>query len=61
MDSLGDVGTGKRGDIDPHKLCLLDADVKRLKGDFTDHEAKLRAMESEVKRKLDHFEQRIIG
>ena len=43
LDSLGELGGGgKKGDIDPHKLCLIDADVKRMKVDFSDHEAKLR-------------------
>lgn len=33
LDSLGDVDSNK-GDGNPHKLCLLEAEVKRMKVDF---------------------------
>ena len=34
LDSLGDVGSNSKGDGNPHKLCLLEAEVKRMKVDF---------------------------
>jgi hypothetical protein len=43
MEGIGSNGSGSvKGDIDPHKICLMDADLKRLKIDCQDNEAKLK-------------------
>ena len=44
LESLGDIGGvgGVKSDIDPHKVCQLDADLKRLRVDYGDHDNKLR-------------------
>ncbi|CAK89525.1 unnamed protein product (macronuclear) [Paramecium tetraurelia] len=51
---------GGKSDIDPHKVCSLEADIKRLKSDYTDQENKLRLLENELKRKIDVNEQRFL-
>ena len=58
FQSLGELsgGGGGKSDIDPHKVCQLDAETKRLKLDQQDMENKLRQLDQETKRKLDHFE-----
>lgn len=44
FEVMGEMGgsSGTKSDLDPHKVCSLDADVKRLKIDNQDNENKLR-------------------
>lgn len=46
-------GGGGKSDIDPHKVCQIDAEVKRLKSDSSDMENRIRLLEMDSKRKID--------
>ena len=36
VENVDGSGKGVKSDIDPHKVCSLEADIKRLKSDYTD-------------------------
>lgn len=50
---------GEGGMNDPHKICHLDAEIKRLKDTTRSHEIKIGSMDEELKTKLLIFEERI--
>ncbi|KAM3138259.1 hypothetical protein pb186bvf_009722 [Paramecium bursaria] len=60
FDQQGINAGGKRSDIDPHKMCQLESDVKRLKGDVQDLDQRERMLDTELKRKIDGSEQRLM-
>ena len=55
MSTMG----GAEGGNDPHKLCFLDGEIKRLKDSNRTNESKLNVLEEELKTKLLVFEERI--
>lgn len=48
------------GGMDPHKLCQIDGEVRRLRDSNRTNETKLQGLEDEVKTKLLLFEERIM-
>ena len=57
MSSMGGVdGSG----MDPHKLCHMDGQVRRLRDCNRTNEVKLQGLEDQVKMKLLTFEERIM-
>ena len=48
------------GGMDPHKLCHIDGEVRRLRDSNRTNEIKLTGLEDEVKTKLLVFEERIM-
>ena len=62
LDSMGDV-MGSMGGVDgggdPHRLCYLDGEIKRVKDVTRGHEGKLVTLEEELRTKLLVFEERI--
>lgn len=51
---------GVEGGMDPHKLCSIDGEVKRLKDSNRTNESKITTLEDELKTKLTIFEERIM-
>jgi hypothetical protein len=51
--------SGSEGTNDPHRVCLLDGEIKRLKESSRTHETKLNILEEEFKTRLLIFEERI--
>lgn len=58
MATMGGVEGGSG--LDPHKLCHMDGEVRRLRDSNRTNEVKLQALEDEVKMKLLTFEERIM-
>jgi hypothetical protein len=54
-DMMSNMG-GEGGMNDPHKICHLDAEIKRLKDSSRSHEIKIASIEEELKTKLLIFE-----
>ena len=52
---------GAEGGMDPHKLCHIDGDVKRLKDSNRTNESKISVLEDEIKTKLLVFEERVMS
>lgn len=52
--------SGGGGGMDPHKLCSIDGEVRRLRDSNRTNETKLQALEDELKTKLLVFEERIM-
>ena len=48
------------GGMDPHKLCHIDGEVRRLRDSNRTNESKLQSLEDEIKTKLLVFEERIM-
>lgn len=44
---------------DPHKICHLDAELKRVKDTTRSHDIKIGSLDEELKTKLLVFEERI--
>ena len=47
--------------MDPHKLCHIDGEVKRLKDSNRTNESKISTLQDELKTKLLVFEERIMS
>ena len=56
MSSMGSTGGG----MDPHKLCQIDGEVRRLRDSNRSNETKITSLEDELKTKLLLFEERIM-
>ena len=56
MSSMGSAGGG----MDPHKLCQIDGEVRRLRDSNRSNEIKITSLEDELKTKLLLFEERIM-
>ena len=48
------------GGLDPHKLCHIDGEVRRLRDSNRTNESKLQSLEDDLKTKLLVFEERIM-
>lgn len=59
MASMGGVEGGSG--LDPHKLCHMDGEVRRLRDCNRTNEVRLQSVEDEVKMKLIAFEERIMA
>lgn len=46
---------------DPHKLCQLEADTKRLKGELHELNSQFKSLDSELKRKFETLEHKVLG
>lgn len=51
----------ENGGMDPHKLCMIDGEVRRLRDSNKTNENKLEYLDNEVKTKLLIFEERILA
>lgn len=63
LESINNVMSsisGNGGGMDPHKLCHIDGEVRRLRDSNRTNESKLQSLEDEVKTKLLVFEERIM-
>jgi len=48
--------SGASGGLDPHKLCQIDGEVRKIRDSSRANETKLLSLEDEVKTKLLVFE-----
>lgn len=64
LDSINNVmssmGGGSGGGMDPHKICQIDGEVRRLRDSNRSNETKITSLEDELKTKLLLFEERIM-
>ncbi|KAL4506480.1 hypothetical protein ABPG72_000051 [Tetrahymena utriculariae] len=54
-------GNGDDDCIDPHKLCLLEANLKRLRDEFNEQKRNYATLEQDIRRKFDTFEHKVLG
>ena len=57
---MSSMGGAEGNGMDPHKLCHIDGEVRRLRDSNRSNEVKLQSLEDEVKIKLLTFEERIM-
>lgn len=57
---MSSIGGGSGGGMDPHKLCHIDGEVRRIRDSNRANETKLQSLEDIVKTKLLQFEERIM-
>ena len=46
--------------IDPHKICSLEANIKRMKEEIIEQRKMWNIHEGDIRRKLDIFEQKMV-
>lgn len=54
------MGGADGNGIDPHKLCHMDGELRRLRDSNRSNELKVQSLEDELKLKLLTFEERIM-
>lgn len=58
---MSSMGTGSGGSFgDPHKLCQMDGEIRKLRDATRTLEGKVHTVEDELKTKLLVFEERIM-
>ena len=57
---MSSIGGAEGSGLDPHKLCHIDGEVRRLRDSNRTNEVKLQTLEDELKVKLLTFEERIM-
>jgi hypothetical protein len=57
---MSTMGGADGSGMDPHKLCQIDGEVRRLRDSNRTNEIKLQSLEEEMRTKLLVFEERIL-